>query len=154
VDCTPGFTAQELRGQQLFEANGKVPCTSCHKPFSGTNIWFANNGIDDVVTDPGAHAAALQRDGNLGAFRAPSLRNVARTAPYMHDGRFATLREVIDHYDHGIKASDNLDDFLHDGGIPRRMDLAEEDKDALEAFLRTFTDEEMMADPKFSDPFP
>jgi cytochrome c peroxidase len=152
VDCTTGFTAQELRGQELFESNNQVPCTFCHHRWSGTNIWAANNGIDDVVTDPGI-IPAMRRDLTLGMFKAPSLRNIARTAPYMHDGRFATLREVIDHYDHGIKASANLDGFLGGTGTPFRMDLSEEDKDALEAFLRTFTDDEMIADPKFSDPF-
>jgi cytochrome c peroxidase len=72
----------------------------------------------------------------------------------MHDGRFATLRDVIEHYDHGVKDSPDLDFMLVDPhGSPRRMNLSEEDKDALEAFLRTFTDEEFLADPKFSDPF-
>jgi cytochrome c peroxidase len=153
VDCTAGFTAQELRGQELFEQNDGVPCTMCHGRWTGTNIWHANNGIDDVITDPGVLGPDMRRDGSLGVFRAASLRNIARTAPYMHDGRFATLREVIDHYDHGIKASANLDAILGGSGTPRRMDLSEEDKDALEAFLRSFTDEEMIADPKFSDPF-
>src|SRR5258706_4896237 len=87
--------------------------------------------------------------------RAASLRNIALTAPYMHDGRFATLREVIDHYDHGIVASANLDSILKDAtGAPRRMNLSDADKAALEAFLNTFTDAPMLADPKFMDPFP
>ena len=73
----------------------------------------------------------------------------------MHDGRFATLREVIDHYDHGIKPSANLDSFLGDrnAGTARRMNLSDADKDALEAFLLTLTDEAVLTDPKFSDPF-
>jgi cytochrome c peroxidase len=155
VDCSAGFTAQELRGQQIFENDNQVSCTLCHHRWSMTNIWHANNGIDDVVTDPGILDLAKRRDGTLGLFRAPSLRNIARTAPYMHDGRFATLREVIDHYDHGIKPSANLDSFLGDrtAGTARRMNLSDEDKDALEAFLRTLTDDAVLADPKFSDPF-
>jgi cytochrome c peroxidase len=72
----------------------------------------------------------------------------------MHDGRFNALREVIDHYDHGIQDSDNLDGILRDFDFkPRRMNFTEEDKNALEAFLRTFTDDEFLNDPKFSDPF-
>jgi cytochrome c peroxidase len=155
VDCTSGFTAQELRGQELFESNPDVDCVRCHGRWSMNNIWHANNGIDDVVTDPGVLDLDLRRDGTLGIFRAPSLRNIARTAPYMHDGRFATLRDVIDHYDHGIKVSQNLDGFLGDRvwGTVQRMDLSEADKVALEAFLETFTDVDMMTDPKFSDPF-
>ena len=72
----------------------------------------------------------------------------------MHDGRFATLREVIDHYDHGIVASSSLDPQLKDAnGIPLQMNLSEADKEALEAFLNTLTDTAFLTDPKFSDPF-
>jgi cytochrome c peroxidase len=145
---------QELRGQEIFETNQNVPCIMCHRRASNTNIWQANNGIDDVITDPGTFNPMFTRDGSRGVFRAASLRNIALTAPYMHDGRFATLREVIDHYDHGIKASSNLDPILGGDGAPHRLNISEADKDALEAFLRTLTDEEILADPKFSDPFP
>jgi cytochrome c peroxidase len=73
----------------------------------------------------------------------------------MHDGRFASLREVIEHYDHGIQDSPDLDTLLRDAaGQVRRMHLCAEDQQALEAFLRTLTDEPMLADPKFADPFP
>ena len=72
----------------------------------------------------------------------------------MHDGRFATLREVIDHYDHDIAQSPDTDSILKDStGAVRHMDLSDSDKDALEAFLRTLTDTQMLTDPKFSDPF-
>jgi len=72
----------------------------------------------------------------------------------MHDGRFATLREVIDHYDHGIHESRDLDTLLRDAnGQAKKMNLSEQDKAALEAFLRALSDNEMLADPKFSDPF-
>ena len=97
-DCAAGLTAQEMRGLQLFTRPGgdEISCTNCHDLPSGANVWLANNGIDVQFTDPG--------DGR-GVFRPATLRNVALTAPYMHDGRFATLREVIDHYDHGIRES-------------------------------------------------
>jgi cytochrome c peroxidase len=154
VGCETGFTAQELRGQQIFEGAAQVPCALCHNRWNFHNDWHANNGIDDVVTDPGATNPAIQRDGSQGVFRAGSLRNIARTAPYMHDGRFAALRDVINHYDHGIKQSRDLDALLKTStGEVRRMDLSEEDKDALEAFLNTLTDDEMLTDPKFSNPF-
>jgi cytochrome c peroxidase len=72
----------------------------------------------------------------------------------MHDGRFATLREVIDHYDHDVKNSPDLDTLLRDSnGNPVRRNFSEEDKAALEAFLNTLTDVAMLSDPKFADPF-
>ena len=149
------LNAQELRGLDIFNGAGGIPCSLCHEVHAATNVWQANNGLDLVPLDPGTTVPALQRDGSVGVFRAASLRNIALTAPYMHDGRFATLREVIDHYDHGIVASPNLDSILKDAtGAPRRMNLSDADKAALEAFLNTFTDAPMLADPKFMDPFP
>jgi cytochrome c peroxidase len=93
--------------------------------------------------------------GDTGKFRVPSLRNIAITAPYMHDGRFSTLEEVIDHYDHGMVSVDPNTTALQDPvtGGPRRMNLSEAQKQALEAFLLTLTDEALLADPRFSDPF-
>jgi len=153
IDCGLVLDAQEMRGREIFRGGGNQMCEICHGLPAAANVWQANNGIDDVVTDPGTTIPGLQRDGSLGVFRPAALRNIALTAPYMHDGRFATLREVIDHYDHGIKDSPNLDALLRRNGAPLRMDLSEADKDALEAFLRTLTDEEMIADPRFADPF-
>ena len=86
---------------------------------------------------------------------ASTLRPARAQCVYMHDGRFATLRDVINHYDHGIQDSRNLDAILRNStGQVRRLNLSEEDKDALEAVLRTFTDDAFLTDPKFSDPFP
>jgi cytochrome c peroxidase len=149
------YTAQEMRGLAIFNGAAGIACTLCHEQAAATNVWQANNGLDLVPMDPGTTVPALQRDGSVGVFRAASLRNIALTAPYMHDGRFATLRDVIDHYDHGIVDSRNLDSLLRDSsGVVRRMNLSEEDKQALEAFLNTYTDSAMLSDPKFKDPFP
>jgi cytochrome c peroxidase len=149
-DPLSALNPQELRGFEIFSTN----CSLCHEVHAQTNVWQANNGLDVVPADPGVQNEALRRDGSTGVFKAASLRNIALTAPYMHDGRFNTLREVIDHYDHGIKDSPNLDVILRDFNFqPRRMNFTEADKDALEAFLRTFTDDEFLNDPKFSDPF-
>jgi cytochrome c peroxidase len=156
IDCSQVFTAQEMRGKDLFEGGGgvSIQCNLCHAHAAAANEGHANNGIDTVITDPGILNVALNGDGRIGKFRAASLRNIALTAPYMHDGRFATLRDVINHYDHGIKDSVDLDFALRDQfGAARKMNLSEEDKDALEAFLHTLTDDAMIADPKFSDPF-
>jgi len=140
------LTAKELRGFDVFHGNPGALCAMCHITDVQTMHQPANNGLDGVITDEGAGG---------GAFRAGSLRNIAVTAPYMHDGRFATLREVIDHYDHGVKDSPTLSTLLEDlsTGAPRRLNLSEQDKDALEAFLRTLTDNEFLNDPKFADPF-
>ena len=87
-------------------------------------------------------------------FKAPSLRNIALSAPYMHDGRFATLREVIDFYNDGVQNHPNLDNRLQmNNGEVRRMNLSEREKDALVAFLNTLTDESFINDEKFSNPF-
>jgi cytochrome c peroxidase len=144
-DCDLGLTAQEARGRAIFNSGDQFACAQCHSLPAGSNIWLANNGLDAGFTDPGV--------GN-GRFRPASLHNIALTAPYMHDGRFATLREVIDHYDHGVKDSPDLDSLLRDNsGQPVRLNLSDQDKNALEAFLRTLTDDAMLADPKFADPF-
>lgn len=145
-DCAAGLTAQEERGRQIFtDSATHFACAHCHSLPSGANVWLANNGLDAQFTDPGL--------GN-GRFRPAALRNIALSAPYMHDGRFATLREVIDHYDHGVRASADLDSLLRDAsGAPVRLDLSEQDKLALEAFLHTLTDAAMLADPRFADPF-
>lgn len=136
------FTPQELIGREVFRNNN---CFFCHEGDTQNAFTTSNNGLDEVFTDAGS---------GDGRFRPASLRNVALTAPYMHDGRFATLREVIDHYDNGVKSSPHLDRLLQDGaGSPRRMNLTEWQKEALIAFLHAMTDEQFLRDPRFSDPF-
>jgi cytochrome c peroxidase len=89
-----------------------------------------------------------------GKFKVNSLRNIALTAPYMHDGRFETLEEVIGFYDRGIQDNTNLDQRLRvNNGNVRRMNLNPQERAALVAFLRTLTDVEFITDVKFSDPF-
>jgi cytochrome c peroxidase len=144
------FDAQEMEGLQIY----REQCAICHEERAGTNIWHANNGLDVTPTDLGTVVPALQRDGALGVFRAASLRNIAVSGPYMHDGRFTTLRQVIDQYDHDIKDSIHLDGILRRASGPVQMNLSDTQKTALEAFLNTFTDTAFLTDPKFSDPFP
>jgi cytochrome c peroxidase len=147
IQPVPGvLTPEEERGEGLFRGNLVTLCAQCHTQEIQTNILPDNTGLDAVFTDPG---------GGRGVFRAASLRNIAVTAPYMHDGRFATLREVIDHYDHGVQASAELSELLRDpfSGQVKRLDLSEADKQALEAFLQTLTDNEFLSDPKFANPF-
>ena len=150
------LTSQEMRGFEIYDDNGRRRCNVCHELRGGANEWQANNGLDLFPADPGVRDVALMQNSSTGVFRAAALRNIAVTGPYMHDGRFATLRDVIDHYDHGVQDTPDLDSILRDvltTDLPTRLNLSEEDKDALEAFLRTMTDDAFLTDPKFSDPF-
>ncbi len=141
-EAAPLLTAQENAGRAIFAAN----CAICHWARVQVQFGAENNGLDAVPADLGA---------GFGRFRTPSLRNVARTAPYMHDGRFATLREVIEHYDNGVVASESLAYALRGSGSTsaRRLNLTESEKIALEVFLNAGTDDAMLSDPKFQDPF-
>lgn len=138
----PGFTAQENRGRALFMGNAGagVTCSACHVPPT-----FA---LD-------ANAGGIGLDGGeTTVFKAPSLKNAARGGPYMHDGRFATLDQVMQHYNSGIQPGPALDNRLRNGnGGVRRFDLSNADRAALVAFLRTLDDTNLMNDPRFSNPF-
>lgn len=138
------FTAEEIAGKSLFTSK----CASCHPLGNFTNGAFANNGLDKVYADPG-RAALTGNPLHAGQFRIPSLRQIGLTAPYMHDGRFATLREVIDFYDHGVVLHPNLSPPL----TGTKMQLSESQKQALEAFLNTLTDASIQTRTEFSDPF-
>jgi cytochrome c peroxidase len=143
------FTAQENRGKGLFLRN----CAVCHLP-GGQAAHFVmnrplNNGLDaDVTTTDGGLGDITLRTFEVGLFKSPSLRNVEHTAPYMHDGRLATLEAVIDHYSKDVKRHPNLG-----GRLRRRLNFDAEQKAALVAFLKTLSDPKFLTDPKFSDPF-
>jgi cytochrome c peroxidase len=146
------LTEQERQGFELFftesdPAHGikGADCFHCHGGAHFTNNLFLNNGLEN---DAGLVDAGLGRvtgkATDAGKFMVPSLRNVALTAPYMHDGRFSTLEEVIDHYDHGLKRSVTLDPNLAKHLRYKGLGLSVEDKAALVAFLKTLTDEEFV----------
>jgi cytochrome c peroxidase len=140
------FTPQEQRGFELFSTEydprrGQfgADCFHCHGGPLFQSQSFANNGLDSTFSDPG-RARVTGKPYDLGKFAVPSLRNVALTGPYMHDGRFQTLDEVVEHYCTGVNRSATLDPNLArhpDGGVP----LTTPDKKALVAFLKTLTDE-------------
>lgn len=138
----PNFTAQENRGRHLFMAEkgqGGVGCAACHMPPTfALSADARSNGLDA---------------GEKRLFKAPSLRDVGLTGPYMHDGRFATLAEVVDFYDHGVQQGPALDPRLRHDEKPQRLNLSEQDRAALVAFLMTLSDRAMVSDPRFSDPF-
>lgn len=137
------FSPAAAEGLGLFRDH---LCFACHADVLQIMDRPASNGLDEVPSDPGA---------GEGRFRLASLHNIERTAPYMHDGRFATLREVIDHYDHGMVSVDaNTTALMGPNGGPRRLNLTEAQKNALEEFFKTLTDNAFLNDPRFSDPFP
>jgi cytochrome c peroxidase len=139
------LTPAEERGFELFHTEydprrGQfgADCFHCHGGALFQSQGFANNGLDEAATDAG-RSAVSGRDGDRGKFSVPSLRNVAVTAPYMHDGRFKTLEEAVEHYRSGVKPSASLDPNLAKhpaGGVP----FSDDDKAALVAFLKTLTD--------------
>jgi cytochrome c peroxidase len=118
----------------------------------GTTPGFINIGLDLNYADNGVGALNGNAADN-GKFKIPNLRNVALTAPYMHDGRFATLDAVLEHYSHNIMNHPNLDSRLKDGNQAKQMNISDNDKTAIIAFLNTLTDYTMITDPKFSSPF-
>ncbi|MBI3191258.1 MAG: cytochrome C peroxidase [Pedosphaera parvula] len=144
------LTEEEKRGFQLFVTEYDprrqqygADCFHCHGGPFFTTHGFANNGLDAAFSDPGL-AAVTAKDYDQGKFSVPSLRNVELTAPYMHDGRFKTLAEVIGHYSTGVKRSDTLDPNLAKHPAAG-LNLSAADKQALVAFLKTLTDETFRA---------
>ena len=155
-DGFAGFSSLELDGKTLF-FNGQTRCNHCHMTANFFNRDARNNGLDEVYADNGL-GEVTEDPADNGKFKVPSLRNVALTAPYMHDGRFTTLEEVVEHYNSGVRQHPNLDDRLtvdgHTGGVPVQLGLSEYDKQALVAFMKTLTDFPLITDERFADPFP
>jgi cytochrome c peroxidase len=116
-------------------------------------IRVENNGLENPIIDEGV-GGVTGNARNDGKFKMSSLRNIEMTAPYMHDGRFETLMEVVEHYDSGVVDNANLGPPLRnqDGSV-RRLNLTAAEKDALVAFLLTLTDQNVLTDSKWSDPF-
>lgn len=148
----PNFSDLENKGKSLFNNH----CGSCHgMDFTKPSILSANNGLGNYGDDLGM-GNQLDDEFNRLIFKVPSLRNVSITAPYMHDGRFETLNEVVEHYNSGIVWNENLSPFLAQPDNPekaRKMNFTQEEKDALIAFLSTLTDEELLVAEQFSNPF-
>ncbi|MCC3158169.1 cytochrome-c peroxidase [Hymenobacter sp. 15J16-1T3B] len=157
------LTSTERQGQQLMgHATAFVrgaECVHCHDPqllFAGPRHTFFNNGLDQPpFADPG-RGGVTGVAFDQGMFKAPSLRNIALTAPYMHDGRFQTLEEVLDHYSDHVKVSANLDpQLINSPNDPSgRITLTALEKQKIIAFLHTLTDSTFITDPRFSDPNP
>jgi cytochrome c peroxidase len=166
------FTAEEDRGRKLFFE--RTNCAVCHAGanFSGKDgSDFANIGLNVNYTDKGMTTrvdAKGQKIGGEGVFKVPSLRNVGLTAPYMHDGRFKDLKSVVEHYNSGVADHTNLDNRVTNpfssnyawdtnntfvNTKAQRLNLSEQDKNDLIAFLKTLSDDKFTSDPKFANPF-
>ena len=159
TDNFPNFTTSENNGKRLFFLPlplGGTGCIGCHstEAFINPDNGPTNNGLDSVsTTDLGVYEA-IPNPAFIGAFKVPSLKNIELTAPYMHDGRFGTLEEVIEHYNSGIQNHPNLGNALKDpNGQPVRLNLTAQQKTDLVNFLKTLTDEDVTHDVKFGDPF-
>jgi cytochrome c peroxidase len=138
------FTVQEQNGYQIFKSN----CAACHTEPLFTNGEFANNGIglDTILNDIG-RMKVTQKKEDAYKFKVPTLRNIEFSYPYMHDGRFKKLKDVLNHYTNGIKKSETLDAKLQNGII-----LTSNEKVDLMAFLLTLSDKEFLFDAQFSFP--
>ncbi len=135
------FTADEQIGYNLF----KEKCTSCHAEPFFTDFSYRSNGLDVVSADEGrSHITGTQSD--FGKFRVPSLRNIEFTGPYMHDGRFYSLDEVLEHYNSGVKPAEHLDSSLKNG-----IQLNSSERAQIKAFLKTLTDNEFIKNTLYSE---
>ncbi|MBA3681512.1 MAG: cytochrome-c peroxidase [Bacteroidetes bacterium] len=153
------FTLDELEGMELMNDMTKGNCLHCHTTDGnglGTTGDYSNNGLDELTDknkfkDPGLGFITKTANDN-GKFKVPSLRNLLFTAPYMHDGRFNTLEEVLDFYSEGLKISPTIDskmEFAHKGGSK----LTKYEKKKIILFLKTLSDSAFISAKEFSDPF-
>ncbi|MFK7787343.1 MAG: cytochrome-c peroxidase [Crocinitomicaceae bacterium] len=143
-------TPEEWGGYDLFNSLNGADCLHCHNGPLARVKKYSNNGLDATFTDLGRGDITGNPSDN-GKFKVPTLRNIAYSAPFMHDGRFASLDEVIDHYSTGIEMSPTIDpliEFASQGGV--QLDSYE--KQLLKAFLLTLSDESFINNPAFQEP--
>ena len=175
LDNFPNFSNAENRGKNIFidrggpggpgGGNGQVSCADCHvteafiSPFSGSphdsgTSAATNNGLDRVSTTDLGIAGATGNVADTGKFKVPSLRNIAVTQPYMHDGRFNNLDQVLNFYDGDIRNHAQLSNVLRgNNGNANQINLNGGERRDIVDFLETLTDQSFLTDPKFGDPF-
>ncbi|MCL2130994.1 MAG: hypothetical protein FWH36_00845 [Lentimicrobiaceae bacterium] len=148
------LSAEELQGYVLFITEEGADCFHCHggdgNLLMTTNLFY-NNGLDNAFSDAKDRFSVTFNENDKGAYRSPSLRNIEVTAPYMHDGRFKTLDEVIDFYSEAVNYSPYVNPLMHKVSQGGAM-LTPLQKRQLKAFLLTLTDEDFLTNPKFSKP--
>jgi cytochrome c peroxidase len=166
-DESAALSPAARRGLRLF-TSPELACSECHggPTIGGADLAFHNTGLFNLdgagryPSDGQGLFARTRAPEDMGRFRAPSLRNVALTAPYMHDGSVATLRDVLAHYARGGRNWTREAGGEHGARGPHQSErvrgfaLSEADADALVAFLEALTDEAFVRDPRFADPFP
>ncbi|MEO9484668.1 MAG: cytochrome c peroxidase [Ekhidna sp.] len=166
-----GFTEQELHGLNLFFTHPDTKsgvrganCFDCHRNiltdgFPSGFDGFRNNGLDNPNNLKDGLMKVTKSESDKGKMKVPTLRNIALTSPYMHDGRFETLEEVLSHYNEGVKESKTLDPLIRNAtnieGIHDEVKLGLTDQEiaAVIAFLKTLTDQKFIQNEDFSDPF-
>lgn len=141
---TSALTQNEISGMNLFFSPA-LKCAECHTGFNFSNYDFENNGIHLNYLDSGRARITLS-SADAGKFKVPSLRNVELTAPYMHDGSFATLSDVIDHYAQGGKGHPNQSSKISG------FTITAQEKEDLISFLKALTDHEFLNNSNFKDP--
>lgn len=147
------FNTQELKGMTLVQQK----CQSCHSIDLFTDNLYHNNGIDNDFSNPGVDDSNFGRYrvsynmADMGAYKTPTLRNIMLTAPYMHDGRFKTIEEVLNHYTNSVKYTESLSPFLMQNG-KMGITINNEEKQQIIAFLHTLTDEDFISRKSLSNP--
>lgn len=142
------LNVKEKEGLLLFQKN----CSSCHQGVLFTDYSFRNNGLTPMKNNDLGRFAITGKEGDEHKFKVPSLRNVGLTAPYMHDGRYHSLEEVLDHYSDSVQNSKTLDTLLSQKNGKTGIPLTANEKQSLIAFLRALSDEEFIRDAGLSDP--
>ncbi len=154
------LTPEEENGRKLFFAEFDPTgtgrggeCFHCHAGHNFTNDEFMNNGLDTDAefTDTGREKVTMN-PFDRAKFKVPSLRNIAKTPPYMHDGRFVTLEAVLDHYDHGAKNSSTVEFLMQYNIQPGGLGLTAQEKSDIIAFLHTLTDDVFLNNPAYKAP--
>ena len=144
------LSQSESQGFEIFFTE-KGDCFHCHSTILFTDNKFRNNGLDSIFTDDGL-SDFTNNSNDIGKFKTPTLRNIMFTAPYMHDGRFSSLEEVIDFYSEGIVWSPTVDPLMkkvNQGGLF----LTQQEKNSLIAFIKTLSDTSFINNPEYSNPF-
>lgn len=157
INKVPGaqLSPTELQGLSLVQQK----CQGCHAGQLFTDNNYHNNGLDADFSDD-SHEGIYQgrsrityNPADLGRFKTPTLRNVMLTAPYMHDGRFATIEQVLGHYSNGVQPSPTADPLVMQNGGAAGIPLTTTEKQAIIAFLHTLTDTEFTANKKLANPY-
>ena len=140
------FTDEEEEGYTVF----KQHCNLCHTEPLFTDLSYRSNGLDVISDDPGRDTIT-NNEADRGKFRVPSLRNIFFSSPYMHDGRFAAMEEVLNHYTSGVKNNAVLDSAFKQANGKRGLPLNAAEKKKLLSFLQTLSDTAFVKDPRFAE---